>query len=60
MVTRSILMAVIDVAVGASILAVYMRRDRGIIPKDRLPDALSEPLDGKVTREQAPLVTTRP
>jgi|KBSMisStandDraft_5_1062788.scaffolds.fasta_scaffold558690_2 hypothetical protein len=53
-------MAVIDVAVGASILAVYMRRDRGIIPKDRLPDALSEPLDGKATREQVPLVTTRP
>jgi len=53
-------MAVIDVAVGASILAVYMRRDRGIIPKDRLPGAPSDPLDGKVTREQAPLVTARP
>ena len=50
-------MAVIDVAVGASILAVYMRRDRGIIPEDRLPDALGEPLDGRATREQVPFVT---
>jgi hypothetical protein len=57
MVVRSVLMAVIDVAVGASVLAVYMRRDRGIIPKDRLPDALGEPLDGRSTREQVPVVT---
>lgn len=54
---RSILMIAIDVAVGASILAVYMRRDRGIIPQDRLPEALGEPLDGRTTREQAALPT---
>ena len=54
---RSILMVVIDVCVGAAILAVYMRRDRGIIPKDRLPNALGEPLDGRETREQTPVVT---
>lgn len=56
---RSILMIAIDVAVGASILAVYMRRDRGVIPSDRLPDALGEPLDGRTTREPAPLMTRR-
>lgn len=47
MIGRSILIAVIDVAVGAAALAVYMRRDRGIVPEDRLPDALTEPLDGR-------------
>jgi hypothetical protein len=47
MVGRSLLIAIVDIAVGASVLAVYMRRDRGIIPRDRLPDALAEPLDGR-------------
>ena len=56
---RSILMIAIDVAVGASILAVYMRRDRGVIPRDRLPDALGEPLDGRAAREQAAFQTRR-
>jgi hypothetical protein len=50
---RSLLMAVIDIAVGGSVLAVYMRRDRGIVPEDRLPDALGEPLDGRATRQQS-------
>jgi hypothetical protein len=54
---RSILMIAIDIAVGGAVLAVYMRRDRGIIPKDRLPDALGEPLDGRATRDPVPLVT---
>jgi hypothetical protein len=55
MITRSVLMTVIDVAVGASILAVYMRRDRGIIPPDRLPDALGEPLNGRAGGDEAEL-----
>jgi hypothetical protein len=59
MIARSMLMAVIDIAVGAAVLAVYMRRDRGIVPPDRLPDALGEPLDGRKTRDEAPLVTRR-
>ena len=46
MIGRSIFIAIIDIVVGAAVLAVYMRRDRGIVPKDRLPDALAEPLDG--------------
>jgi hypothetical protein len=56
---RSVLMIAIDVAVGASILAVYMRRDRGIFPEDRLPDALGEPLDGRKTRNEAPFASPR-
>jgi hypothetical protein len=55
MAISNILMVAVDVAVGAAVLAVYMRRDRGIVPEDRLPDALGEPLDGRATREQAPL-----
>jgi hypothetical protein len=55
MISRSVLMAVIDVAVGASILAVYMRRDRGIVPADRLPEALAEPLDGRTGSDEAEL-----
>ena len=57
MVDRGMLMTIIDVVVGASILAVYMRRDRGIIPPDRLPEALGEPLDGRVTGDQAQVPT---
>jgi hypothetical protein len=44
---RDFLISFLDLVVGASVLAIYMRRDRGIIPKDRLPDALAEPLDGR-------------
>ena len=47
MVGRSMLIAAVDVFVGAAVLAVYMRRDRGIVPPDRLPDALGEPMDGR-------------
>jgi len=52
---RSILIALIDIAVGASVLAVYMRRDRGIIPSDRLPDGLGEALDGRTSADAAKL-----
>ena len=51
MIGRSLLNAIIDIAVGAAVLAVHMRRDRGIMPEDRLPDALAEPLDGRSSSE---------
>jgi hypothetical protein len=53
MIGRSLLIAVIDIAVGGAALAVYMRRDRGIVPQDRLPEALAEPLDGRQAPEPA-------
>jgi hypothetical protein len=57
MIVRSMLMAVIDIAVGASVLAVYMRRDRGIVPPDRLPDALGEPLNGRAGGDETKLAS---
>jgi hypothetical protein len=56
MIGRSLLIAVVDIAVGAAALAVYMRRDRGIVPRDRLPEALTEPLDGRQTPEPVRIV----
>jgi hypothetical protein len=32
-----------------------MRRDRGIVPADRLPEALAEPLDGRTGSDEAEL-----
>jgi hypothetical protein len=55
MIGRSILIAVVDLAVGAAVLAVYMRRDRGIVPPDRLPEALGEPMNGLPGQDTAEL-----
>ena len=40
--TRQLLIALIDIVVCAAALASFMRRDRGLTPEDRLPDALRE------------------
>jgi hypothetical protein len=32
---------------AAAFLAIWMRRDRGIVPEDRLPEALHETLNGR-------------
>jgi predicted flap endonuclease-1-like 5' DNA nuclease len=44
---REILIIVIVLVLAAVFMFVWMRRDRGKEPEDRLPDALSEPLDGR-------------
>jgi hypothetical protein len=40
------LVTLIIIVVTATLLAVWMRRDRGAVPEDSLPQALQEPLDG--------------
>jgi hypothetical protein len=42
-----LLVVFITLVVAAVFLAVWMRRDRGIVPEDRLPEALHEPLNGR-------------
>ena len=49
---RDFLIGFVNLAVGAAALAIYMRRDRGVVPEDRLPDALGEPLDGRQWSER--------
>jgi predicted flap endonuclease-1-like 5' DNA nuclease len=44
---REILIIFIVAVLAAIFLFLWMRRDRGKEPEDRLPDALSEPLDGR-------------
>ena len=44
---RSIIVILITLAVAGSFLAAWMRRDKGIVPEDRLPEALHEPLNGR-------------
>jgi hypothetical protein len=39
---RQFLVTFIDLAICAAALTAFMRRDRGIVPEDRLPDALKE------------------
>jgi hypothetical protein len=41
------LVTVIVLVVAASFLALWMRRDRGVVPEDRLADALHGPRDGR-------------
>jgi len=36
----------IVLVLGAAFLFIWMRRDRGIVPEDALPEVLHEPLDG--------------
>ncbi len=44
---RFFLIIFITLVVAAVFLFIWMRRDAGIIPEDRLPDALHEPLNGR-------------
>lgn len=44
---RIFLIVFITLALAAIFLALWMRRDRGIVPDDRLPEVLHEPLDGR-------------
>lgn len=37
----------IVLVLGAAFLFIWMRRDRGIVPDDQLPEVLHEPLDGR-------------
>ncbi len=39
---RQFLVTFIDLVICAAALAAFMRRDRGIMPENRLPDALRE------------------
>ena len=47
MTPQQVLATLIVLALAAVFLFVWMRRDRGIVPEDHLPDALHEPLDGR-------------
>ena len=40
------LVVIITLVLAAAFLFIWMRRDRGEFPQDRLPEALHEPLDG--------------
>ncbi len=42
-----LLVVFITLVVAAVFLSIWMRRDKGIVPEDRLPDALHESLNGK-------------
>lgn len=44
---EQVLATFIVLVLGATVLFIWMRRDRGIVPEDRLPEALHEPLDGQ-------------
>jgi hypothetical protein len=45
------LVTFIVLVLGATLLFLWMRRDRGIVPEDQLPEALHEPLDGRSGRK---------
>lgn len=47
MINRELVIILIVLMGAAAILAIWMRRDRGGEPQDRLADALHEPLDGR-------------
>lgn len=42
-----LLVVFITLVVAAVFLFVWMRRDKGIVPEDRLPEALHERLNGE-------------
>jgi hypothetical protein len=44
---RAFLVMFIVLALAAVFLFTWMRRDRGIVPEERLPEVLHEPLDGQ-------------
>lgn len=45
-----LLVVVVTLVIAAVFLFVWKRRDRGIVPEDRLPEALHEPLNGRQSR----------
>jgi hypothetical protein len=49
---QQFLATMIVLALAAVVLFIWMRRDRGIVPEDPLPEALHEPLDGKEARHR--------
>jgi hypothetical protein len=44
---QQFLATMIVLALAAVVLFIWMRRDRGVVPEDQLPEALHEPLDGR-------------
>ena len=44
---RILLVVFVTLVVAAAFLFSWMRRDRGIVPSDRLPEVLHEKLDGR-------------
>ena len=50
---RIFLVVFVTLALAGVFLAIWMRRDRGIVPDDRLPEVLHEPLDGRSPRSPA-------
>lgn len=44
--SSTFLVVIITLILAAAFLFIWMRRDRGEFPQDRLPEALHEPLDG--------------
>ena len=58
---RAILIIVIVLVLAVASLFAWMRRGRGKEPEDRLPEALSEPLDGRSGASPAtPRITGTP
>jgi predicted flap endonuclease-1-like 5' DNA nuclease len=55
---REILIIFIVLVLAAVFLFAWMRRDRGKEPEDRLPEALSEPLDGRSGPAPPPIAAT--
>ena len=47
MTNNELLVVFITLVVAAVFLFVWKRRDAGIVPEDRLPEALHEPLNGR-------------
>lgn len=43
----TLIIVLITLAIAAAFLFVWIRRDKGIVPEDRLADALHEPLNGR-------------
>ena len=50
---QTFLVTVITLIMAAVFLSIWMRRDRGIVPDDRLPEVLHESLDGRSPRSPA-------
>jgi len=50
---RIFLITFITLTLAAVFLFIWMRRDAGIVPDDRLPDVLHEKLDGTSPRSPA-------
>lgn len=53
MTAQTFLVVTVTLILAAAFLAIWMRRDRGIVPDDRLPEVLHEPLDGRSPRSPA-------